>query len=240
MIAQPVNGASYLFRGLKMALQPKIRRFVFIPLMINVLLFSVGIWYSFSLFGELIDGMLTYLPDWLGWLSWLLWPIYAVTVFVLVFYLFSLIANVIAAPFNGILSEAVQQQLTGEKSAAALDMKEMLKQAVPMILEELKKLLYFIGWAIPFLLLLFVPLIGPLLWALFSAWMMTIEYTDYSASNNRVTFKQLRLQVRQRKMMSLGFGGMVMLGNLIPLVNFLVMPVAVCGGTIMWLEKFKE
>jgi len=184
------------------------------------------------------------LPDWLGWLSWLLWPIYAVTVFVLVFYLFSLIANVIAAPFNGMLSEAVQQQLTGEKSDAALDMMKMLKQAVPMIIEELKKLLYFIGWAIPFLLLLFIPLIGPLLWALFSAWMMAIEYTDYPASNNRVKFKQLRLQVRQRKMMSLGFGGMVMrmvmLGTLIPLVNFLVMPVAVCGGTIMWLEKFKE
>ncbi len=61
LIAQPFNGASYLFRGLEMAMRPKIRRFVVIPLIINVLLFSAGIWYSFSLFSELLDGMLTHI-----------------------------------------------------------------------------------------------------------------------------------------------------------------------------------
>ena len=38
-------------------------------------------------------------------------------------------------------------------------------------------------------------------------------------------------------MLSLGFGGAVMLATLIPLFNFLVMPVAVAGATALRVEQ---
>jgi hypothetical protein len=41
-------------------------------------------------------------------------------------------------------------------------------------------------------------------------------------------------------MTSLGFGSGVMLGTMIPIVNFIIMPVAVCGATVYWVEQLSD
>ena len=41
-----------------------------------------------------------WLPEWLRWLDWLLWPLFGIIVFGAVFFGFSLVANLIAAPFH--------------------------------------------------------------------------------------------------------------------------------------------
>ena len=47
--------------------------------------------------------------------------------------------------------------------------------------------------------------------------------------NNRVSFKDMKLSLKQRRLTSIGFGGLVSVGMMIPLVNLLVMPAAVVG-----------
>jgi CysZ protein len=41
-------------------------------------------------------------------------------------------------------------------------------------------------------------------------------------------------------MMSLGFGLAVMISTVLPLVNFVIMPAAVAGATVMWIETRKK
>jgi CysZ protein len=40
-------------------------------------------------------------------------------------------------------------------------------------------------------------------------------------------------------MTSLGFGGFVQLGMMVPILNFIMMPVAVIGATIYWVEEHR-
>ena len=53
------------------------------------------------------------LGAWLDWLRYLLWPLFVLTAVLLVFYTFSLLTNLIAAPFNGLLAEAVEKLAAG-------------------------------------------------------------------------------------------------------------------------------
>lgn len=59
-------------------------------------------------------------------------------------------------------------------------------------------------------------------------------------SNHNIDFEQQRQTLRQHRVSSLGFGGSIMFLTMIPVVNFIVMPLAVAGATAMYLERIKQ
>jgi len=75
------------------------------------------------------------------------------------------------------------------------------------------------------------------LWVLFSAWMMTVQYMDYPMANHQLFFKEQRARLRKRPLLAWSFGGLVMLCTLLPVVNFIVMPAAVAGATAIWVRE---
>ena len=239
MIGDFTKGIRYLLGGFRLVTQPGLRPFVLIPLIINILLFSSAIWYGISVFESYMESLL---PDWLAWLEWLLWPLFALAIMIVVFYCFTLIANLIAAPFNGLLAEKVQLKYS-DVSIPESNWNDVLKSIVPSMIVEIRKLVYFILWSVPFLILFFIPVINiaaPFLWMAFSAWMLSLEYTDFCANNNRTFFPQLREQFKTRRLLALGFGGAALLCTMIPIVNFVVIPVAVTGATQLWLNELKN
>lgn len=241
MMTTPVHGAAYLLRGLRLIREPGIRRFVAIPLAVNTLLFAALIWYGAGEFNAFVDSLL---PAWLEWLRWLLWPLFALTVLLVVFYLFILAANLIGAPFNGFLAARIEQRLTGTyPGGPETGWKETLAGTLPAVLAEVRKLLYFIAWSIPLLILFLIPginVIAPLLWIAFSARMLAMEYLDYPMGNHGLTFAEQRGRQREKPMLVLGFGAAALFLTLIPVLNFLAMPAAVAGATAMWVEQFKS
>jgi CysZ protein len=242
MLEQPIIGASALLRGLKLITTPGLRRFVAIPLLINILLFTLSIWVLVQQFTPLVDKWLAYLPEWLAWLEWLFWLIFAITAILLVFYTFSILANLIASPFNGLLAEAVEKHLTGQPLPPGGSLVTVLKETPTAILDELRKIGYFLTRAIPLLILFWIPVLNlaaPILWALFSAWMMAVEYCDYPMGNHGIRFADQRARLRQHKLLSFGFGGTTLFATLIPVFNFLVMPAAVAGATSLWVDRLK-
>ncbi len=239
MSASLTKGMGYALTGLRWLPKSGLRRFVAIPLLINVVLFGAGVWWTYGQFEHFSQMLQDWLPSWLGWLHWLIWPIFALTVLVAVFYSFSVVTNLLAAPFNGLLAERVARMARpGDTSppASPLGWKELLLS--PLV--EIRKLLYFIGWAIPLLIFSFIPVVNiaaPVLWVLFGAWMLALEYADYPLGNRGLSFREQRRLSRQHWPLTLGFGGMVLLLTVIPLVNFLAMPAAVIGATLMWTEE---
>ena len=117
MRGNPVKGAGYLLRGFSMLTQPGIRQFVLIPMLINILLFSGAIWLLINEFDRWVAYWMSQLPTWLSFLDFLLWPLFALLVLIVVYYGFSIVANLIAAPFNGFLSEKVELQQRGVRIA---------------------------------------------------------------------------------------------------------------------------
>ena len=240
-MSNPITGAGYFLRGLKLIIQPGLRRFVAIPLAINLLLFAGLIWFGASQFEALLNSILPELPSWLQWAEWLFWVLFGVSALLILFFAFSLLANIVAAPFNGLLAEAVEVHLTGQQQPGDASWKKMLAELVPTLIDELRKLLYLLAWTIPFLILFLIPglnIIAPFAWFAFTAWTLALEYTDYPMGNHGLRADEQKLRLRKQRLLSLGFGGTVTLATMTPILNFLVMPAAVAGATAMWVEQF--
>lgn len=237
-----LKGIGYLFEGLRLMRLRGLRRFVLLPLLVNSLLFSALMFAAVTGFERLLDYLLGFLPAWLHWLQYLLWPLFALSALVVLAYSFTLIANLIAAPFNGVLAEAVEKQLTGQPLEETGDWRALLVDVAPSLLSELQKLGYFALRGLPLLLLFVIPginLAAPLLWTLFGAWMLALEYGDYPMANHGLKFRDQRPRLRQRRALALGFGLGVLGLTVIPVVNFLAMPAAVAGATAMWVRELR-
>ena len=244
-----VRGAGYALSSIAWLLRPGLRRFVAIPLLINTMLFGVGVWWAYRQLAQLNAEFERFIQDsaLLSWvysvLGWLVWPLFVLIAGTVIFYSFSVVANLIGAPFNGLLAERVSKSLSHPNTLnapSALNWQELLLS--PLV--EIKKLLYFIFMGLLVLLLLFllsfIPLVNiaaPLIWMVFSAWMLALEYADYPLGNAGLSFREQRRLLRQHWALTLGFGAVVLALTLIPVLNFLAMPVAVIGATRMWLQE---
>ncbi len=232
-------GGTYVSRGIELAFQPGLRRYVFIPLLINILLFSVAIYYSFHYLAKGVDAIIAWLPSYLTWIELIIWPLAIITILLVVALTFTSIANLIAAPFNSLLAEQVEIRLTG---VPAVDggIRGVIRDIPRILLREGQKIIYIIPRFIGFgLLLLFLPFIGQLLWFLFGGWIMTIQYADYAFDNHKVPFKTMRQQLWHHSGKSLSFGCIVAVLTSLPIINLLLIPIAVCGATAMWVDHFK-
>lgn len=255
-----IKGATYVLRGFALIRHPQLRRFVTVPLAINTVLFAALIWLGYGQF----DRLMVWLDDWVGrsldlpgWLDWLepvlqfLWAFLEVVITILfilgllfvVVYTFTVVANLIAAPFNSLLAEKTEQHLLGRTPTSAGDWKTLLKSIGPTIWSEVLKLWYFVTRAIPLLILFLIPginvTIAPVAWFVFGAWMLALEYMDYPMGNHEILFRQQRRELRSKRFLGLGFGSLTLGLTMVPVINFLAMPVAVTGATAMFVENWR-
>lgn len=251
-----ILGIRYFFKGFPLIRVAGVKRFVIIPLLINITLFTGALWFGISWIEGWIktlqvsmtassDDSFAWLNHMIEWLSWIIIPLFIVLFLAVMFYTFALIANLIAAPFNGLLSEKIEAYLTGGATADTTNasMMELSKNIGGAFLSEFRKLLYFIIRAIPLFILFFIPIINVLagfLWFAFSAWMLSIEYNDFPMNNHDIQFPRQRLMLQENKLFTLGFGTATLTATMIPFLNFLAMPVAVAGATAMWVDHWQN
>lgn len=225
-----IKGFFDCFSGFGLLFRPGIKRFVIIPFIINITLFSLAT----KLFTNQLEVWINkLLPGWLSWLEWLIWPLFAIAMLLIVFYTFTVIANLIAAPFNSLLSAKVEAMLTGKKPEY-INSDKFIKLMYRTIKSELQKIIYAIKWFIPLLIITFIPVINvvaPFLWILFAAWFFALEYSDYPLANRGHFFDEVKRYNQKNRMRTLGLGSGVFIMTSIPVVNFFAMPVAVAGAT---------
>lgn len=245
MISHFFTGIGCSISGLKLIRQPGIRRFVTIPLIINISLFSLAIGLLISMFSQWMESLLPSFPSWLSWLEdwirWLLWPLFAFMIFFIAFYSFTFVANLIAAPFNNLLAQKVESVLTGnsKEEIPTLPPWEIVKKSLA---SEIGKLLYLVKWSIVIMIISIIPVINvsaPFLWLVFGAWMLTLEYIDFPMGNHGHFFKEINQYARTRKTSCLGFGTGALILTSIPVINFLAMPANVAGATALWIQQEK-
>lgn len=246
MNGNPLTGATYLLKGAELLTKPGIRPFVLIPLVINIVLFAGFIWYSALQIEKLEAWFQDWLWDWLDFLTVILWPLFLLLALFVVAYTFSLVANFIAAPFNGLLAARVETYLADPAAAdaAAESGQEITGPSagsimVSAIQREISKLFYVLPMGLLILILSFIPVLNILSYVI-GAWMLSIEYGDYPMDNNEITFKEAKRRLKARRLSSLGFGGVTMAATLVPIVNFFVMPAAVCGGVLFWKDELEK
>lgn len=240
VLPQGASGVEYLLKGLSLIRQPGLRRFVMIPLGINLLLFSGAFYFLFQQINVWVDELVAWLPDFLSWLEFIAIPLLFMSVLVSASYLFTTVMNFIAAPFNGLLAEQVEKKLTGEDLSSG-GMVDLIKDTPRLIGRELTKLGYYLPRALLFLLVLFlVPGFGAIIWFCFTAWMMAVQYLDYPFDNHKVPFARMRSALEMQRWRAFTFGATCAIFAMVPLVNLVLMPVAICGATAYWVDQYRE
>jgi CysZ protein len=241
------NGASYLLEGFRLLKQPRILPFVIIPLLLNIALFYFSISYLYANFDLWLNGFLDQIPDWLSFIKWLLWPLFIGMILLIVAYGFTFVATLIGSPFYGLLAEQTEKVITGESADSVGGLLAVLALIPRTLMREIQKLLHYFLWLIPLLILsllsLLIPLLAPLMpfiWFVFGAWMLAIQYTDYSYDNHQIPFKILRKNLKSDRATALGLGAAAMFSTMIPLLNIIAIPAAVCGGTAFYVERLKK
>lgn len=246
MRGNPAAGAAYLWRGFGLLGRPELRRYVAIPLALNFAIFGALLGAGWRLLEGLAQRLLVALPDWLHFLEWIVWPLAALLVLVAAAYVCSVCANLVAAPFNALLAEKAEALLGATAMpappAAGGGALAILADAPRSIAKELRKMLFYLPRALMiFALSLLPPLypVAPLMWFALGAWMLALEYCDYPMDNHRYTLLEVRTRLASERLTTYGFGAAAMLGSMVPLLNLVVMPAAVCGATLYWTERLR-
>jgi CysZ protein len=245
MVSAFARGFGYLAQGAAMLPRKGVRIHLIIPLLINIVLFLLGSWLLFSQLSDFIDGYTGTLPDW----DWIAGLIYLIKIMIftaaitVVFMGVSMIALLVAAPFNAVLARSVERHLLNEFINESESSRSVMAQVPHLVMEEVRKIIYFILRAIPLLILFLIPVINiaaPVLWFAFSGWMLAITYTAYPLENHEIPFKNQHAIVKQKRWTTFGFGIAVLLVTMIPFVNLVVMPVAVAGATVLYTKELRR
>jgi CysZ protein len=238
----PLYGAGCLVRGGKLLSHPQLRPFVIVPLVVNVVIFGSLIGWGLGWLVDQVDRATAWLPEWLAFLEWILWPLIGIAVALVTGYAFTAVAILIASPFNALLAEKAEELITGRPVAGLEGLGAALASVPRGIFREIAKIIYYIPMALFVLILSFIPAvnaIAPLLWFLLGAWMMSLQFVDYPMDNHQQSFREVRIAVAERRLSSLGFGGLVAACASIPILNFFVVPAAVVGATILYVEELR-
>jgi CysZ protein len=229
-----LSGPRHLLLGFRLLLRPGVRGFMLIPVLGNTLLYSLAAALAFYGLDRTLD---RWLPATADWLRWLLYPLLGVLLMVLALFTFTLLGNLILAPFNGLLSQRVERVLTGAVTSAPTEtIGAAMRRSTRMALWRLG----FVAIRIVGVFVLgLVPVVGVIALPLgigLGAWLLALEFSDSPIGNWGWNLAQQRAMIRAHRAGFIGFGLAAMGLSLVPIVNFALIPAAVAGMTAYCLK----
>jgi uncharacterized protein involved in cysteine biosynthesis len=218
---------------------------VVVPYAITLALFALGAWAAFSYGGDLVSQLsrsaTSLVPSWLvGLLKAVLYVLLASTLGLASYFLFFAVAAVVAGPFNEFLAEAVEELVTRKKSEP-LSPGRFLRDVLVTIAHEARKILrYLFLVALLFLVSLFIPGVGWIVYAVGGAFLTArfaaYDVLDYTMARRGWTFKQKADFIARHRSRTTGLGAAVSLLLLVPVIGPLAYPFGAVGGTLLFLE----
>jgi CysZ protein len=232
------KGFFYPFRGGKfLGRHPRLWKYVLVPFLINLLVFSLAVYFGLDFFNQTVVGMV---PSGEAWywvaLYYLAWVIAVLLTMVLVFFSFTVVGNLISSPFNDLLSERTEEEVMGSAHGESFRWSAVGR----ILLDESKKMAIFVLLMVLLLLLNLIPGFGTLAYSILSflltVFFLVIEYTGYVFGRKGGRFRDQRRFIRGRRFMAFGFGVGVLCLLAIPLLQFFCIPFAVVGATLLWCD----
>jgi CysZ protein len=199
---------------------------LYVPLVLGAIL-VVGIlgsysanydaWMEFILF-EKPDSLFGAIGYWLAYVS-------AFVGIILVSLLCGfLLPSIIASPFYDYVSMKVESSVTGEKPVEVSFARSLL-----LMIEEVKKAVFILTIS---LIAIFIPVVNIIV----PAWMISWEFYDYPLARRGLGFGDRLSQVKGDFWGVLGMSVWFM----IPFIQFLLMPLAVAGGTMLAVKSLNN
>ncbi len=247
MLNTPIASPAVILEGLKLLGHADIRWLVIIPTLLNLILFSAATWLAAAWVSDWLNFLIASVPEWLEWLVWIIWLLFVLLALVVYSFTFTLFANLIGSPFYGIIAErviALERDVIDETPTST---SALLATAWGSFCRELQIIAYMLprtlGIALLTVMISFVPVINilaPLIAGSWAAWSLALQYMDYPGDSDKLSFAEVRQRAGRQRLLSLSFGLSALVAAAIPLVNLLLLPATVIGGTLLWCREYTE
>lgn len=221
---------------------PRLIQYILVPFLINALVFSGAVYLGLGFFDTTVVG---YIPEGDAWywsvLYWLLWMVAVLLTAVLVFFSFTVVGNLLASPFNDLLSERTEEVLSGSSNDEPFSVSRFLNDALKTMLMEAKKMSLFVVVMLLILPLNLIPGLGNSAYTVLAVgltlFFLCFEYLGFVLVRKRQFFREQKSYIFARKFLMLGFSCGVMALLAIPFAQLLCIPLAVIGITRLWCEE---
>ncbi|HXU69778.1 MAG TPA: EI24 domain-containing protein [Polyangia bacterium] len=237
MIARFFRGMGYFGRGWRVAFgDGRVVPFVLLPAAVTALVAGGGSYFAYRWAADFVARQSAGHGAIWGAVVWLFMVLFVVGTAYVLYVASCLLAT---APFAGVLSERAEHAHTGAKVApqswgqtAALSARGLGQAILGVLL--------YLAIAVPlFVLHWVVPAVAPLMWV--AGVVQTALFFAFDAFNEPLHRRGASFGGKWRFIgthlaESLGFGSGVALLMVVPLLSVIVTPVAIVGGTLLYLD----
>jgi CysZ protein len=241
-MSQLARGVGDLNRGFSfLNAHPRLWGWVIAPAIATLLLLAAIVFVGWRLLQGIVTWATGFLPDWLAsvagaGLSILLGLGLAAAALLL----FVSVAGAIAGPFCELLSEEVEEELTGKKGPP-FTLGQFAKDATRGVAHSARRLVSSLIATVLVLLIALIPLAGTIAALLIGGWFSAraASYDCYDAvmSRRSLSYEQKLAYLERHKSRSFGLGLGVAALMLIPGVNLLALGVGAVGATLAMHEQ---
>jgi CysZ protein len=245
-VVRPVSGFtrgfSYPLRAVKFFRgNPGLLKYLAIPFFINLLVFTATVYFGLDVFQRMLEAYAPSTEVWYGvLLYYLAWTVALLMTTVIVFFSFTVFGNLIASPFNELLSERTEGLIHGVQNEEPFSLSRFWKESRNAIIVEIKKMTAFVVCMVLLFGINFIPGVGSILYAVlapaFTLFFLAVEYMAFVLMRKQLSFSEQRRYIFKRPILMLGYACGVFCMLAIPFVQFFCIPLAVVGATLLWCD----
>lgn len=220
---------------------PRLWSWVMAPAAITLVLLGAMIYLVLRIADSLVARVTSWLPDAIaGAGGWVIWVIVFVALIFGAFLVFVSVAGIVAGPFNEMVSEAVEEQVTG-KRGPAFSFGAFTTSFARGIGHGLKRVVAAVVGALLLFVLGFVPVIGSIaafvLGGYFTARGAAYDCYDAILSRRELPYDAKTAYLAERRGRTLGLGAAVAGMLFVPIVNLVALGVGAVGATLAVLDE---
>ncbi len=220
---------------------PRLWAYCLAPVGINLVLFALFSWFSYTRFEQWLRPLLPTGEGWWWAAAFYLLAVVAVLILLVVeVFLFAVVGQLVAAPFLELLSRRAEA-LGGPAGLAPWAETSLWQDALRLGGQALKRLALYLGLMIPLGLINLLPVVGNLLYAgltfVMTCFFLALSFLDLPLDRRGLSFKAKLDYLRGLGLTGLAFGAAVFALGLVPLLNLALLPLAAVGATLLYLER---
>lgn len=215
---------------------PRLWKWVIAPALVTLVLLVAIVIGVLAIADPLVTSIADKLPSFLAGIgSWILWIIVGVALLFGALLVFVAIAGVVAGPFSELLSEAVEEALTG-KPGPPFSLAAFARGAIRGLVHGIRRLVVALTGMLLLFVLGFIPVIGTIAAALIGGWLASrsAAYDCYDAvlSRRDLSYAGKQAYLARHRGRTLGLGAATAAMLLVPGLNLIALGLGATGATL--------